>query len=59
MYTQPWVKQVAGGKLIHNAGNPAWHSVIAQVGGGWEGGSKERMAMADSGCCMAETNTTL
>ena len=36
MYTQPWVKQVAGGKLIYNTGNPAWHSVMAQVGGGRE-----------------------
>ena len=36
-YTLQYVKQIAGEKLLHNTGSPAWHSVITwrgRVGGG-------------------------
>ena len=39
IYTLPYVKQIASGKLLYNTGSPAWCSVTTQRGGvgvGWE-----------------------
>ena len=52
-------------KLLYNTGSSAQGSVMTQRGGmGWEGKREDQEGgdtcrpMADSHCCMAETNTT-
>lgn len=39
IYALPYVKLIAGGKLLYNTGSPAWHSVMTYRGGMW--GRKE------------------
>ena len=66
-YTFPCVKQIASGKLLYHTGSSAWCSVTIERGGiGWREGGREVweegdlcIFMADSYCCMEETNTTV
>ena len=67
IYTLPNVKQIASGKQPHSTGRSArWFAIPREVGWGvWEGGSWGRgcgdvcVHVADSLCCMTETNTVL
>ena len=60
IYTLPYVKQIAIGRLVYNIGSSAQCSVIT-----WRGrreaqdGGDICILMADSCCGTAETNTTL
>ena len=59
-YTLSRAKYMASGKLLYKTGSPAWHSVMTQRGrvrGGEEEGGDICIIIADSSCCMAETNT--
>ena len=62
MYVLLCVKQVTSGKLLYSTETPVWHYVMTEGVGcrkereAQEGGD---LCMADSCCCMAETNTTL
>ena len=51
---------IAGEKLLYNTGNSAWCSAVTLRGGEEvrEGGDKCTF-IADSHCCIAETNRTL
>ena len=42
MYSLPWVKQIASGKMLYYTGSSAWHSVRGGMGRGWQGGSGGR-----------------
>ena len=54
IYTLSCVKQIAGGKLLYKIGRVWWGDEReAQQGGA------TYVIMADSHCCMSETNTTL
>ena len=63
IYTLPYVKQIASGKLLYNTGSPGcalWRPRWVRWQG-WEGGSRGRgyIYMTDLRCCMAQTITTL
>ena len=58
--TSPYAKQAASGDSLCDAGSSAHGSVSAQRGGrGVQEGGDISIPMADSCCCMAETNPTL
>ena len=63
-YTPACVKWIARGELLCSTGNSAWCSVMTQRGGMRGGrealqGADLHILIADSCCCMAETNTIL
>ena len=63
-YTPAYVKWIARGKLLCSTGNSAWCLVMTQRGGMRGGrealkGGALHILIADSCCCMAETNTIL
>ena len=60
-YTLPYVKQIASGNLLYEAGSSnlvLYDNIEGCSGVGWEGGDIY-IPMADSCCCMAETNKIL
>ena len=64
IYTLPYVKQAASGKLLYNTGNPAWRSVTTQragMGAGSQAQEGEDICThtVDSLYCTAEMNKTL
>ena len=64
VYALPFIKQIAGRKLLYRAGNSAWCSVMTQgpgVGGGGievQGREDLWIHIDDALCCTAETNMT-
>ena len=66
IYTLPCVKEIAIGKLLYNTERSAQSSVMTYRGemGGWNGREVQEkgdicILMADSWCCMAESNAAL
>ena len=64
VYTLSYVKEIANGKLLYNTGSPVWHSVMTYQGGmrvvrETQEGGYTCIHIADSCCCMVETNMTL
>ena len=65
-YTLPYVKQIVSGNLIYDVGSS--NPVLCDNLEGWDGVGSGRkvqerrdicLPVADSRCCMAETNTVL
>ena len=66
IYTPPWVKQIASGKLLYSRGSSAplwWPKEVERRQ--WDGGSRGRGYICiykhadDLHCCTAETNIAL
>ena len=66
-HTLPYAKQTTSGKLLYDTGSSTglqgalWQPGAVGCGGGREAreGGHTYTLMADSSCCMAETNTIL